>query len=115
MPDPDLIQRNRDRDLYLFDATVGRVVFVPQGWCDQIPDPCADEPDAEPSVYGWYGNPDVSAWEGRADHEFLTTDAQAWFTVAELSALVEIPEAGARQLDPDLFRLLDAVNSGRAV
>lgn len=114
-----IVDKNRERSLYLLDRETDRVVFIPQGWCDDFANVHQDEDAfgdlAEPEIYCWYGNPDCLAFKGRDDREWMTWDAQEWFKLSALERMRELSEAEAWVADPDLFELLDAVNSGAAV
>ncbi len=97
-----ICQQNRETDLYFLDKN--RIVFMPQGWSDEMRD--------SDGIICWYGNPSVLDYKGRLPQEWLTTDGQAYFPIPYLEKLPQVTEAEARNLDPDLFELLDYVNQG---
>lgn len=105
----NLVELNRERDIYLVDE--GRVIFIPKGWCDDFKE--WDETD-EPSIYCWIGQQSVTNWLSNPHKEWFTGDTQGWMPISDLETMPQVTEAAARKIDPDLFRLLDAVNSGEA-
>lgn len=110
-----LLKANAERSLYFFDPETGRVVFLPQDWAYEMSD--IDDETQERQANCWFGNDECLAFLERTTpvkNEWLTTDAQAFFNLTDLCKMQEINEDTARQRDPDLFRLLDAVNSGEA-
>ena len=107
----NILEANRQRDLYLLDPETNRIVFAPHNWCDELRQ---DDEDDGPCFTCYFGNPDVLAFQQRESREWLTTDAQLLFSVESLEAMREVSEQEARQLDPDLFTLLAAINSGEA-
>jgi hypothetical protein len=106
-----ILEKNKQASLY-FKLNNGRVFFLPQNWAHDFPDIDGDEEDGQ-SVYGYLGNEDVNRWLGRDTREWYTTDVCFWVCLSDLDQ--EISEEEARQLDPDLFRLLDAIDSKEAV
>lgn len=104
-----IVEKNREQDLF-FVTEDNRIIFIPQNWCDEF----EADPDDEPSIYGWYGNKDIPNWKNRDSKEWYTFESQAWQSVTYLESLKEVTEEEARSIDPDLFELLDAVNSGVA-
>jgi len=105
-------EENRKRSLY-FDDGNGHIVFAPQGWADEIGQESEDGEGWEFQCY--HGdNEDTLAFEDRQGNEYLTTDCIQWFLVSDLAKMREVTEEEARQLDPDLFTLLDAIDSGEA-
>ncbi len=103
-----IIEANRQRDLYLVDGD--RIVYAPKGWCDDMRQ---DDEDG-PCFACYYGNPDVLAFRSRENQEYLTTDCIQQYGLDTLAAMREVTEVEARQIDPDLFTLLDAINNGEA-
>ena len=101
---------NQSRSLYLHDLTFNRIIFLPQNWYYEIVDELKDE--GENNAYCWIGQPGVNNWRERNPKEWETTDAQGWLNLGYLESLPEVSEVQARQIDPDLFALLDAINSG---
>lgn len=109
----NFIEQNRQQTL-IFDGgdyTGGRVVMVPQGWCDFFQN---DNEEDGVCLYAWIGSEQAKAWQTRASNEYLTTDAQGWVPVVELAKMRQIDETEARRLDPTLFDLLDAIDKGEA-
>jgi hypothetical protein len=104
-----VVELNRQKDLYLVHQ--GRIIFIPKGWCDDFKD--WDEGE-EPSIYCWIGQESVSNWLTNQYHEWFTTDAQGWMPISDLETMPSVTQSEARRIDPDLFRLLDGVNSGEA-
>lgn len=107
----NVVKANEERDVFLVneDQTGKRIIFIPRNWVYEMGH---DDPDDGTCINCWYGNADVLAFEKRETKEWLTTDAQAYFALFELENMSEVSEEEARQIDPDLFRLLDYVNSG---
>lgn len=104
-----LLEANRLADLY-FVTDDNAVILLPRDWSVEFRDP-----SGEGDVYCWLSGPDVNNWLRRTSREWLTTDAQGWIPVAQLLAMRTVSEVEARSIAPDLFRLLDAVNTGSAV
>jgi hypothetical protein len=103
-------EANKQADLYFVNAN--RIVFLPQGWCEDFKEHCLD--DDPPQAYCWIGQESVNNWLTSPSKEWYTTDAQGWMDISDLETMPQVTEAVARKVDPDLFRLLDAVNSGEA-
>lgn len=101
-------QQNRQSGLY-FVNEFNRIIYIPQGWCDEF-----EQVDENLSLFGWFGNPEVSNWKGRKNKEYLTTDAQAWHNVNQLEKYRQVDETEARKIDSELFELLDAINNNIA-
>ena len=110
----DIYTRNCTQDLYLVDPEDNRIIFIPKDWCDEFRDDDEYDPDAGPTSYCWIGQPSVTHWELHPDKQFFTYDTQGWMPVQDLEQMREVTPAEARQIDPDLFRLLNAVNTGVA-
>jgi hypothetical protein len=108
---PAIVELNRERDLY-FVTKDGRIIFIPKGWCNEFDDD--NEKDDGPSIYGWIGQESTSNWATRSSKEWLTSETQGWTLISDLDKMREASAEEARQLDPDLFALLDAVNSNQA-
>lgn len=107
-----IVLANRENNLY-FRGTDNRIFYLPKHWADEIRDQSGDV-DFGQSVYCYFGNPDVLAFRDRSDNEYLTSDALGWHNLDFLDTLPQVAEAEARELDPDLFALIDAINSGEA-
>lgn len=103
-----ILNNNEQQDQYFYDRRANRIVFLPKGWANEIPN--LDEED-EVQVYCWFGNQDTLAFKKRTTNEWLTTDAQGWFDVSNLEEMEIVDEAQARELDPNLFELLSFVDS----
>lgn len=108
----NLIAENRLRDLYLLDPGTNRVVFMPRYWCDEMRQ---DDEDDGICISCWYGNDSVLAYQERESKEWLSTDACELMMLSDLEQMREISEEEARKIDPDLFTLLEAINSGKAI
>ena len=102
----DIIEQNRLSDLYFVDG--GRIIFIPMNWCD-------DFRSEEGDVYGWIGQESVSNWKSRESKEWYTFEAQGWVSLDTLGEMKQVSFLEATVIDPELFRLLEAVNSGVAV
>jgi len=108
-------KQNRKGDLYLDGGnyTDGRIIFIPQNWCDSFTDSNPDDTQY-PDIYGWIGGKDVLNFQNRDSHEYRCDESQGWTPVTKLLEMRQLDEAEARMLDHDLFTLLDAVRSGDA-
>lgn len=99
----DVIEANRDRDLYLVDWRYDNVVFIPKGWCDEftVANGFAGGPDDkdEPAIYA-YG-----PTHSKNDSEVETL----FFEIVELQEMEEVSETAARRIHPALFCHLDTL------
>lgn len=102
-----ITQLNKREDLFFFDYEAGRVVLMPKGWCHELA-------DYDGSVLCWCGSEYTLAYKNRGSKEYLSSDSQRYYHPVTLEKFDVITEERARTLDPDLFELLDAVNSGEA-
>lgn len=102
---------NAERGLYFVEDN--HIIYVPQGWSEDLGQVSDDNnSDWEFQCYhGGYG--DVLAYKTRG--EYLTTDAICWVTISELELLRQVEESEAKKIDPNLFELLAAIDSGEAV
>lgn len=106
-----IIERNRERDLYLLDTgkrddgVTCHVYLIPRGWVDEFSKAAGHEwgPDATgpddadgPEVYCYAPN-------GSSFETF-------WVPVADLEKMEEITEQRARQIEPALFETLAKIN-----
>lgn len=121
-PDRDpIVVANRERDLYFQEIDQdgnpqANAYFFPQGWCD-------DFSFANGNTGGIDFDPENDDHTGMADgpeiygyvptHVYENSPVETLFVGLEhLRKLREITEAEARQLHPNLFRYLDAINEG---
>jgi hypothetical protein len=108
-------EANRQRDLYFVEPDSNRIVLAPKGWADEIGQENEDGEGWEFQCY--HGNEDVLAFRERGTDgtgEYLTTDCIEWFLCNNLAKMREPTEAEARQIDPDLFVLLEAIDKQEA-
>ena len=108
-----LIEINRERGLYFHEHKSDRIIYLPQGWSEEFVD-YDEEDESVRNTYCWYGNEDTLAYQQRVSMEMLTTDSQSWFDLEALAQMKQVSEAEARVIDPDLFTVMDAYNSGVA-
>jgi hypothetical protein len=103
-----IIERNKIEDLYFLDEN-NHIIFLPQGWYESFSN---DDPS---EVYCWIGQSSVDNWLISKNKEWFTYDAQGWISLDNLSSLKEVLREEAINIDPSLFKLLDAINSGEAI
>lgn len=115
-----LIQRNRERDIYLLDRQVIaggdialHVYYIPQGWVDDFskaagfqwgPDATGPDDEDGPEVYCYAPNQ-------LAKNPTVET---LWIPVPDLERMEEITEERARELHPALFEVLERINQKQA-
>lgn len=104
----NVVDSNRQRDLYLTDGD--NVWFIPQGWCDDFSiangssgglDYVDDFGEVRPEIYCY-------APLGLDKNSEVDT---LYCSIASLEVLRETTEEESRQIHPELFRYLDAINS----
>lgn len=104
-----ILAANKTNDLFFVDET-GRIIYIPKMWCFDF----VEEDKEGRSTYAWIGQESVNDWRSRATKEWNTYEAQGWVSFKSLESLREVSESEAKIIDPDLFALLDAINSGEA-
>ncbi len=119
-----LIDLSRNQNLY-FVAPKGvsdgkeRIIYLPKGWCDEFTRENGfaggfDDIEDGPTLYGYIGNPEMFNWKGKTNKEVLMSKITGWITIGDLLAMKQVNKSEACSLDPDLFELLDAIDSGVA-
>lgn len=109
-----IIEKNRVQNLYYHAPEDGGVILVPQGWCDEftVATGHAGGPDNEdePELYGYL----PGMYDPADDFDTQADEATGWVEISDLEALREVTEEEARTLDPNLFRLLEAIDAEAA-
>lgn len=96
----EIIEINRQRDVWLCSEKDNNCYFIPKGWVDDFAHHAAADEPLE--LYGYY--PTHNQPNSPVDTGWLSRDVATWDTV------VEVTEAEAREKHPQLGEYLDKIN-----